>query len=82
MIIINILKRADADRDMRNPFSGKETAERYINEIRQSEYCKTIMQNEWIIPYMNRLIENAISRLKANNPGERQATDIKDLINP
>ena len=80
--IMDILQRADADRDMRNPFSGKETADRYINEIRQTEYYRTIMQAEWIIPYINRLIDHAISRLKSNNPGERQTINLKDLLNP
>lgn len=80
--IMDILRRADADRNMRNPFGGKETAEAYINEIRQTDYYRNVIQAEWIIPFMNSLIEKAINRLKSNNPGERQTTNLKELLNP
>lgn len=80
--LTDILKRADNDRNLRNPFSGKETAENYIAEIRQTDYYLNIMQNEWVIPFMNRLTQNAIRRLEVNNPSERHIIDLKDLLNP
>ena len=80
--LMGILHRADADRDMRNPFGGKETAERYIDEICQTSYYRNVMQKEWVIPFMNRLVQMAINRLKANNPGERQSANLKELLTP
>jgi len=80
--LIDILKRADADRNLRNPFSGKDVAEQYVEEIYHTDYSLNVMKKEWVIPFMNRLTEKAISRLKANNPAERYITDLKELLIP
>lgn len=80
MQLIDILRRADADRDLRNPFTGKDTAKKYIDEIRQMPYCIEVMDQEWVIPYMSQLIQIAINRLKSNDPGERQTVILKDLL--
>ena len=80
--LIDILKRADTDRNLRNPFSGKDVAEQYIEEIHHTDYSQNVMQKEWVIPFMNRLTEKAVSRLKANNPAERHIIDLKEFLIP
>ncbi len=80
--LMDILRRADADRDLRNPFGGEQTAQRYIDEIRQTAYCREVMQQEWVIPYLSSLVRKAIDRLKANKPGENHTANLKDLLTP
>lgn len=80
--LIDILKRADTDRNLRNPFCGKDVAEQYIEEIHHTDYSQNVMQKEWVIPFMNRLTEKAVSRLKANNPAERHIIDLKEFLIP
>lgn len=80
--IIDILQRANADRNMKNPFAGKQTAEQYIAEIKQTQYYQQVMQQEWVIPFLTNLTQNAIGRLEDNDPGEHKHANLKDLLKP
>jgi len=78
--IIRILQSASADNDLRNPFRSRETAQGYIRQLHQTDYYRNIYKSEYIIPYLNDLIDVAITRFNKIDPARGETLILTDLI--
>lgn len=78
--ILEILKEVQQDQDMKNPFNGEACAQGYVSKLKSTDYYKDVYNADWIIPYLNEIIDKSIDKLNLHNVLEKKFADFKDIL--
>lgn len=78
--ILSLLRKAGSDVQMDNPLSGRETAQSYLRQLQQTNYYRNCYHNEYNIPFLNNVIDEASQRLRNNNPQAGRIAKFGDLF--
>jgi len=70
----DIRTEAENDKDLGNPFRGKDKALSYINKIKASRYYIEAYKKDWTIYYLNDLVDESINRLQEFDPKSKKIT--------
>lgn len=74
----NLFIMAESDKDFANPF--KNTAQTYIDKIRSTRYYCECYNKDWTIPYLNKVVDNAIKILKVYDPKKKEPLRLQYLL--
>lgn len=77
--IIEILREAQNDFYRENPYQSENYIEKYRTKLLESEYYKDLYNESWNIPYMNNLIDEAISILERYEIDRNKYANISDV---
>ena len=76
-----VLTAAQNDKGLSNPFTGQKQALNYIDKIKKTRYYQDVYNDNWTIPYLNKLIDKCIKVLKSYNPKENKELHLLELMN-
>lgn len=74
----NLFIMAESDKDFENPF--KKTSQTYIDKIRSTRYYLECYNKDWTIPYLNKIVDNAIKILKSYDPKKKELLRLQYLL--
>ena len=78
--IVDVFLEAQNDEALDNPFTGQKKALHYIDKIMETRYYQDVYNNNWTIPYLNKLIDKSFKVLKSYNPKESKELHLLDLM--
>lgn len=78
--IVTLLREANTNVNLESPLRGRETAQSYINRLRQTSYYRDCYHKNFFIPFLDNLVETAINRLNANDPARGKKATLSDLL--
>ena len=79
--LVAIFIEAQNDKGLGNPFTGQKQALTYIDKIKNTRYYREVYSDNWIIPYLNILIDKCFETIKAFNPKENKELHLLELMN-
>ena len=78
--IVNLLREANTNVNLESPLRGRETAQSFVNRLRQTNYYRDCYHKNFFIPFLDNLVETAINRLNANDPARGKKATLGDLL--
>lgn len=74
----NLFITAESDKEFANPF--KKPTLTYIDKIRSTRYYQECYNKDWTIPYLNKVVDNAIKILKSYDPKKKEPIQLVQLL--
>ena len=79
--LVAIFLEAQNDRGLGNLFTGQKQALSYIDKIKNTRYYREVYNDNWTIPYLNKLIDKCFETIKTFNPKENKELHLLELMN-
>ena len=79
--LVAIFTEAETDKALGNPFTGQKQAMAYIDKIKNTRYYQDVYNDNWTIPYLNKLIDKCFETIRSFNPKESKELHLLDLMN-